>query len=198
MSALPMPFYTPQQYIELEETAEGKSEYVGGQVFAMAGGSPEHSAIGTNVASGLSARLRRGPCQVFNSDLRVTVMQTGLKTYPDVTVVCGEQHRHPPDRNSIINPAVLFRSCRRPPKRMTGCEVGLLPAIGLASGVHSGIPGQAARRALRPAGRRLLEVHGDGRLGGCDHPAVAGVRTAARGSLRPGDVRGERDRRGGR
>ena len=108
MSALEKPFFTPEQYLELERDAEYKSEYFSGQIFAMAGGSPEHSAIGANIAREVGNRLKHGSCQVFNSDLRVTVMQMGLMTYPDVTVVCGEQHRHPLDRNSLINPRVVF------------------------------------------------------------------------------------------
>ncbi len=108
MSAQPAPFYTPEQYLEQEERAEFKSEYLSGQIFAMAGGSPEHSAIGNNIGGEMRSLLRGTPCAVFNSGLRVTVMQSGLMTHPDVTVVCGEQHRHPLDKNSIINPMVLF------------------------------------------------------------------------------------------
>ena len=108
MSAQPRPYYTPEQYLELEQETDYKSEYLSGQIFAMAGGSPEHSAIGNNIGREMGNLLKRGPCQVFNSDLRVTVMQSGLMTYPDVTIVCGEQHRHPLDRHSIINPTVLF------------------------------------------------------------------------------------------
>jgi len=108
MSAQPKPYYTPEQYLELEQDAGYKSEYLSGQIFAMAGGSPEHSAIGNNIGGEMRSLLRGTSCAVFNSDLRVTVMQTGLMTYPDVTVICGEQHRHPLDRHSIINPTVLF------------------------------------------------------------------------------------------
>ena len=108
MSAQPEPFYTPEQYVELEETSEFRGEYLSGQIFAMADGSPEHSAICNNIGGEMRSLLRGGPCAVFNSDLRVTIMQSGLMTHPDVTVVCGEQHRHPLDKHSIINPTVLF------------------------------------------------------------------------------------------
>ena len=108
MSAQALPFYTPEQYLELEERSDHKSEYLSGQIFAMAGGSPEHSAIGNAIGGEIRSLLRGSPCSVFNSDLRVTVMQSGLMTYPDVTVVCGEKHRDPLDKNSIINPTVIF------------------------------------------------------------------------------------------
>ena len=108
MSALPNPFYTPEQYVEMEEKAEVKSEYVSGQIFAMSGGTPKHSAIGSNLVGELRSRLRGTPFQTYNSDLRVTVMQASLMTYPDATVVCGEQHFHPLDTDRLINPTVLI------------------------------------------------------------------------------------------
>lgn len=107
MSALP-PFCTPEQYVELERDAEFKSEYIFGQIFAMAGGTPNHSKIANNIGGEMRSLLRGTPCDVYNSDLRVTVMQANYKTYPDVTVVCGEQHFHPLDTDSLINPTVLF------------------------------------------------------------------------------------------
>ncbi len=108
MSAQPKPFYTPEHYVELERDAEFKNEYLSGQIFAMAGGSPKHSKIISNVNGSAWSRLRGSSCQVYNNDLRVTIMQTGLKTYPDLTVVCGEAHFHPLDKDSLINPTVLF------------------------------------------------------------------------------------------
>ena len=108
MAALQQTYYTPEQYLEMEEKAEFKSEYVSGQIFAMAGASPRHNTISANILGEIRSRLRGGPCQPFGSDQRVTIMQTGLKTYPDVSVVCGELHLHPLDRNSLINPIVVF------------------------------------------------------------------------------------------
>jgi Uma2 family endonuclease len=52
--------------------------------------------------------LVSGPCAVFNSDLRVVVMATGLTTYPDVTVVCGPRDLHPEDEHAITNPRVIL------------------------------------------------------------------------------------------
>ncbi len=108
MSALPKPFYTVEHYLELEEKAETKSEYLSGQIFAMSGGSPRHSRIAANIIRRVGNALDGEPCEIYTSDLRVTIMQTGLKTYPDLTVVCGEPYFHPLDTNSLINPMVLF------------------------------------------------------------------------------------------
>src|SRR5690606_3991742 len=91
--------YSFEGYIELEEMSPlVKHEFLDGQVWALAGGSPDHAAIATNVATLLSNQLRGQPCRVFGSDLRVRVKATGLATYPDVTVVCGRLELDPDDK----------------------------------------------------------------------------------------------------
>lgn len=107
MSALEQTFITPEHYLELERHAEGKSEYFSGRMFAMSGGSDAHSLIGGNVHALLWSKLRRGACLTFNSDMKVLVNATGLYTYPDVSVVCGEVRYADGHRDMIENPLVL-------------------------------------------------------------------------------------------
>ena len=77
-------------YLELEEVSPVKHEFLRGEVWAMAGGTPDHAAISVNVSTLLSTALRGRPCRVYSSDLRIRVLATGLGTYPGVTVVCGK------------------------------------------------------------------------------------------------------------
>jgi len=107
MSALEQPFYTPEQYLELERKAETKSEYYGGQIFAMSGGSDAHSLIGGNIHGLFWSHLRGKPCRAFNSDMQIKVSPTGLYTYPDVSVVCGEVQFADGRRDILGNPAVI-------------------------------------------------------------------------------------------
>ena len=86
-----------EAYLELEELSPVKHEFLAGQVWAMAGGTPDHAAISVNVSTLLSTTLRGRPCRV-RSDLRVRVLATGLGTYPDVTVVCGRPEFDGEDR----------------------------------------------------------------------------------------------------
>jgi Uma2 family endonuclease len=97
---------TYAQYLELERSSELKHEYLRGEVFAMAGGSPEHARLDANVIRGLGAALRGRPCAVFTSDARVRIEVTDRATYPDVTVVCGRLEHAPKDPDSITNPAL--------------------------------------------------------------------------------------------
>ncbi len=101
--------FTFEEYLQLEEIAEVKHEFLEGQVWALAGGSPEHAAMIGNVTTLLNVQLRGQRCRVFTTELRVRVKATGLGTYPDVSVVCGRLERDPDDRtgHTAINPRVL-------------------------------------------------------------------------------------------
>ena len=98
---------TYDQYLAAEAVAEVKHEYLRGEVFAMAGGTPDHARLAMNVGAALVNGLRGKPCSVFSADLRVRVEETDLATYPDVTVVCGRFERAADDDNAAINPTVL-------------------------------------------------------------------------------------------
>jgi Uma2 family endonuclease len=98
--------YSFSDYLALEEASNTKHEFLDGEIYGMAGGTPEHAALSVALSSALLAQLRGGPCRVYSSDLRVRVLATGLATYPDVTVVCGELERDPESPATVVNPRV--------------------------------------------------------------------------------------------
>ena len=100
--------YTPDEYLVLERAAEFKSEYFKGEIFAMAGTSRQHCRIATNVVIHAGGQLRDTPCEVFGSDMRVKVDPTGLYTYPDVTIACGELEFEDQELDVLLNPKVIF------------------------------------------------------------------------------------------
>src|SRR5438128_137657 len=97
----------PEEYLARERQAETKSEYYEGEIFAMAGGSEEHSLIATNVLIELGLQLRDRPCKIYNNDLRVQVDEEGPYTYPDVSVVCGEAKFVDAEVDTLLNPTVI-------------------------------------------------------------------------------------------
>src|SRR5687768_14245293 len=101
--------YTFGQYIDLEQLSPIKHEFLGGAVWAMAGGTPDHAAIAANVSALLVEQLRGRPCRLFGSGLRVRVKATGLGTYPDVSVVCDALELDPDDRTrtTVVNPKLI-------------------------------------------------------------------------------------------
>jgi Uma2 family endonuclease len=109
-------FYTPEEYLALEEKADYKSEYYNGEIFAMAGGSYNHNVIAGNLYAALNQFVESKPCTAFTSDMRLFVEEAELYTYPDVMVVCGRpqfaQNRIDTLTNPIVIVEVLSRSTR--------------------------------------------------------------------------------------
>lgn len=99
--------YSLKEYLALEQQSREKHEYFQGRVYLMAGGSPNHSLIASNLARLLGNALEDQPCRVYNSDLQIFVKSQELVTYPDVSVVCGETVYTGEDRNLVTNPLVI-------------------------------------------------------------------------------------------
>lgn len=106
-SAAQQLFITPEEYLQLERTSTIKHEYFGGRIYAMAGASPRHVFIAANVGGELYIQLKRKPCRTCGSDIRLQIPATGLYTYPDVAVVCGEPQYADEEKETLTNPAVV-------------------------------------------------------------------------------------------
>lgn len=98
--------YTYAQYVAVEEESSIRHEYLDGEIYAMAGGSPDHAALAATIIRLLGSQLPRG-CRAFTSDLRVRISSSGLSTYPDVAVVCGRTERAADDVLAVTNPVLL-------------------------------------------------------------------------------------------
>ena len=107
MSSQPKPYLTPEQYLACERVAPYKSAYFRGEMFAMAGASPAHVLMVSNIVAALHGQLRRRPCAVYSTDLRVKITASGLYTYPDVVVVCGTLHFDDEHQDTLLNPALI-------------------------------------------------------------------------------------------
>jgi Uma2 family endonuclease len=101
------PHYSFLEYLQVEQGSTIKHEFLDGEIFAMAGGTPEHAAVAANVIAALHRQLADTGCRVYSSDLRVRVSATGLTTYPDVTIVCGDRETDPRDANTVVNPTLI-------------------------------------------------------------------------------------------
>lgn len=101
-------YYTPAEYLELEEKASYRSEYFEGEIFAMSGGSTNHNRIMVSVAMMLATEFEEKPCEVFSADVRLLVQANGLYTYPDVIVVCSPIEYVEGRSDTITNPIVII------------------------------------------------------------------------------------------
>jgi len=98
---------TSPEYLEWERCQESKHEYFNGDVFAMTGASRKHNLITANLLAGLHTQLRNKPCEIYSSDMRVKVSPTGLYTYPDIVVVCGEPQFEDAILDTLLNPILI-------------------------------------------------------------------------------------------
>lgn len=108
MSALAKPRFTPEEYLKMERQADHKSEYYSGEIFAMAGASFPHNVLVANTVLEFGNRLRGRPCRAVSSDQRVLVKPTGLYTYPDVVIVCGQPQFGDDHLDTLTNPLVII------------------------------------------------------------------------------------------
>jgi Uma2 family endonuclease len=107
MTSEPKRRYSVEDYLALERQAERKSEYLDGEIFAMAGTSRKHGLVAGNVFAALHAQLRDRECEAFTADMRVRIPATDLFTYPDIVVVCGEPRFDDEELDILLNPTLI-------------------------------------------------------------------------------------------
>jgi len=89
-------FFTPEAYFAWEERQLEKHELIDGRVYVMSGGTQNHSAIAINFLLLVRSHLRGRQCRVFNSDVKVNILDTLNYTYPDLSVTCDDRDREHP------------------------------------------------------------------------------------------------------
>lgn len=98
---------TLADYLAREQQDSQRYEYYRGELFAMVGGTPVHSLIASNFVREAGNLLKDKPCVVYNSDLRIKCDSSGLYTYPDASIVCGELELDAELVNTVLNPTVI-------------------------------------------------------------------------------------------
>jgi Uma2 family endonuclease len=100
--------YTYADYAALELVSDTKHEFLDGEIYAMAAGSEEHSALSAEMVRLLGNVIGARPCRVHTSGLRVFVESAGLATFPDASVIWGALEQHVPSPiATALNPAIL-------------------------------------------------------------------------------------------
>lgn len=100
-------YYTVEEYLELEEAAEYKSEYIDGEIIPMAGGTTNHNRIALNLSATLNFAFRQQDYEVFMGDVRLWIPTKQIYTYPDVMVVAGEPEYFNNRTDTITNPVAI-------------------------------------------------------------------------------------------
>ncbi|WP_375491932.1 Uma2 family endonuclease [uncultured Nostoc sp.] len=100
-------YYTPEEYLELEEAAKYKSEYIDGQIIPMAGGTINHNQIALNLSTELNFAFKKQNYRVFMGDVRLWITQKRTYTYPDVMILVGEPEFFNNRKDIILNPQII-------------------------------------------------------------------------------------------
>ncbi|MEH1815009.1 MAG: Uma2 family endonuclease [Nostoc sp.] len=100
-------YYTPEEYLELEEVADYKSEYIDGQIIPMAGGTVNHNQIALNLSTELNYAFKKQNYRVFMGDVRLWILQKRTYTYPDVMILVGEPEFFNNRKDIILNPQII-------------------------------------------------------------------------------------------
>ncbi|QSV53158.1 MAG: Uma2 family endonuclease [Dolichospermum sp. UKL201] len=100
--------HTPEEYLELEETALYKSEYRDGEIIPMTGGTGNHNKITLAIAAILLYAMRRKNNEVFMGDMRLWIPQFKEYTYPDVIVTDGQASYTGKNNTTITNPLLII------------------------------------------------------------------------------------------
>lgn len=98
---------TVEEYLRDEAARETRHEYLVGTVHAMAGASRQHNRIVRRIESHLNEQFGKGPCEAWNSDVKLHI-KTSLAEYfyyPDVMVGCDLADDH---EYYLENPSILF------------------------------------------------------------------------------------------
>jgi Uma2 family endonuclease len=107
MSTAPVRKYTPEEYLALERAAQQKSEYFRGEIFAMAGATLAHVLIVKNLSRRLDEAFEKSACLVLPTDMRVKC-STGLYTYPDVAIACGQPQFEDARKDTLLSPTCII------------------------------------------------------------------------------------------
>lgn len=95
--------WTLAEFLEWEQTQEGKWEFVDGRPLMMAGGTAAANRISVNLASELRSALRGTGCEAFSENMRLIVASDAF--YPDVMIICGSVGN---EATSVEEPTVIF------------------------------------------------------------------------------------------
>ncbi len=100
-------YYTPEEYLALEETSEDKNEYRQGEIIPMVGATTNHNQIAGNF-------YRRFPLTINNQDyytymetVRLWLSDYSIYTYPDVMVIKGQPLYQGNSQSNVINPLII-------------------------------------------------------------------------------------------
>ena len=101
-------YFSPTEYLELEEVAAFRSEYHDGEIVPMTGGTAEHNQIAINLVTYLRSLLKGKNYRLYVNDMRLWIPRYREYTYPDVILIDGKPVFEGDNRTTVVNPSVII------------------------------------------------------------------------------------------
>lgn len=99
-------YYSPEEYLVLEEAAEFRHEYQDGQIVPRSANTVSHNRIVGNIAIHLDRDLPE-TASVFAVDLRLWISNARMYTYPDVMTIVGGLQMLDNRKDTVTNPNLI-------------------------------------------------------------------------------------------
>jgi Uma2 family endonuclease len=100
-------YYTPEEYLELEEKAEYKNEYCDGEIVPMTGGTTNHNKIVLNFCRKFPLTINEQDYDIYAGDVRLWLSRYRIYTYPDVMVIKGNPVYEGAGTTTVTNPLLI-------------------------------------------------------------------------------------------
>jgi Uma2 family endonuclease len=101
-------YYSIEDYLNFEALATERSEYYQGEIFTMAGGTPNHNQLALNISGELNYQLKRKAYRVYMADIKLWIPQKNSFNYPDVMVIAGTPQFYESHTDIILNPLIII------------------------------------------------------------------------------------------
>ncbi|MDK2407700.1 Uma2 family endonuclease [Aphanizomenon sp. PH219] len=100
-------YYTPEEYLELEEKSEFKNEYIDGEIIPMTGGTTNHNEISGNFYLHFKLKMRNQNYKIYMGDVKLWLQRYQIYTYPDIMVIQGEPIYQGTGTTQVTNPLMI-------------------------------------------------------------------------------------------
>jgi Uma2 family endonuclease len=113
MASQVKPLLTPAEYLAMERASDDKHEYFDGEIQSVTGAREEHNLIVANVLRELGVQLKGREARIYPSDMRVRIPSENRYVYPDVSALAGRPEFEDEERDTLLNPQVIFEVLSR-------------------------------------------------------------------------------------
>lgn len=108
VAQIQLKYYTPEEYLELEEQSDTKNEYLDGEIIAIAGGTTNHNQIAGNFCRAFPLTIHDQDYYIYINDVKLWIPDYRFYTYPDLMIIEGEPIYQSENKNIVLNLKIII------------------------------------------------------------------------------------------